>query len=50
MTCSAQRNADDIRVLAVGVFCTVLIFSVVTIVEGHMEPVPPSIVDLVQVK
>lgn len=49
MTCSAQRNADDIKVLAVGVFCTMLIFSVVTIVEG--VPVVPVIhVDLVQAR
>jgi len=49
MTCSAQRNDDDIRVLAIGVFCAVLIFSVVTIVEGSMAASVVH-VDLVQVK
>lgn len=44
------KNAQDLKVLFVGFICTMLIFSFVTIIEGHGGGFPMVQVDLVQEK
>ena len=43
------KNADDLRVLMVGIVCTVLIFSFFTVYEGARDN-PITLIDLIQVK
>lgn len=44
------RNAEDLKVLFIGIICTILIFSFVTIGEGVLAEPTPLMVDLVQEK
>lgn len=42
------KNADDIKVLLVGVVCTIFIFSVVSVLDGVTTQTLAHVVDLVQ--
>lgn len=45
-----SRNAEDSKVLLVGIVCAMFVFSFFTVIEGHGGGAPIVHVDLVQVR